>query len=198
MLYYLCFTPPPQNKEFYGHGGFPAGRRHFFQASIKLAQPFPAPEFRAGFRQNGFFADFYFWAAGFSSRIFSPDFFSSFLWGKSAQKNPPGKSRSKSSKIYTTKIADTFLQRGRANRIADTNFMDTYLWRGGQLSPQYQSPPGCLLRTRRGGPWAPPPRDVQVRGNVHVFSCCFFCVGLGLVFCLFVLGYSSLGLVFVW
>ena len=38
------------------------------------------------------------------SRIFSPDFFSSFLWGKSAQKNPPGKCPGKSSKIYTTKI----------------------------------------------------------------------------------------------
>ena len=38
------------------------------------------------------------------SRIFSPDFFSSFLWGKIAQKNPPGKSPGKSSQIYTTKI----------------------------------------------------------------------------------------------
>ena len=27
--------------------GFPAERRHFFQAPIKLAQPFPAPELRA-------------------------------------------------------------------------------------------------------------------------------------------------------
>ena len=59
---------------------------------------------RAGFRQNGFFADFYFWAAeffrGFSRRIFSPH----FCGGKSAQKNPPGKSPAKSSKVYTTKI----------------------------------------------------------------------------------------------
>ena len=58
---------------------------------------------RVGFWQNGFFADFYFWAAGFfrgfSRRIFSPHF-----CGKSAQKNPPGKSPRKSSKIYTTKI----------------------------------------------------------------------------------------------
>ena len=37
-------------------------------------------------------------------RIFSPDFFSSFFVGKSAQKNPPGKSPAKSAKIYTTKI----------------------------------------------------------------------------------------------
>ena len=34
--------PPKKNEEFYGHGGFPAERRHFFQVSIKLSQPFPA------------------------------------------------------------------------------------------------------------------------------------------------------------
>ena len=34
---------------------------------------------RGGFWQNGFFADFH---------TFSPEFFSSCLWGKSAQKNP--------------------------------------------------------------------------------------------------------------
>ena len=33
-------------------------------------------------------------------------FFSSCLWGKSAQKNPPGKSPAKSAKIYATKIPD--------------------------------------------------------------------------------------------
>ena len=64
---------------------------------------------RVGFWQNGFFADFYFWAAGFvrgfCRRIFSPH----FCGGKSAQKNPPGKSPAKSSRIYTTKIPDTFL-----------------------------------------------------------------------------------------
>ena len=60
------------------------------------------------------------------SRIFifePPDFFADFVAGffllifvgKSAQKNPPGKSPAKSSKFYTTKIPDTFLQRGRAN-----------------------------------------------------------------------------------
>ena len=64
--------------------------------------------------------------------------------------------------------------------------------------PRYQGPLGCLLRRRRGGPWAPPPRDVQVPGDVHGSSCWIFCVGLGLVLCLFVLGYSSLGLVLVW
>ena len=35
--------------------------------------------------------------------------------GKSAQKNPPEKSPANSSRNYTTKIPDTFLQRGRAN-----------------------------------------------------------------------------------
>ena len=60
--------------------------------------------------------DFLFLARRIFSRILSPDFLSSFLWGKSAQKNPPGKSPAKSSKIYTTKIPDTFLQRGRAKK----------------------------------------------------------------------------------
>ena len=72
-----------------------------------------------GFWQNGFFADFYFWAAGFfrgfRRRILSPHF-----CGKSAQKNPPGKSPAKSSKIYTAKIPDTFLQRGWAKRSLDS------------------------------------------------------------------------------
>ena len=58
---------------------------------------------RVGFWQNGFFADFYFWAAGFfrgfSRRIFFPHF-----CGKKCPKNPPGKSPQKSSKICTTKI----------------------------------------------------------------------------------------------
>ena len=52
---------------------------------------------RVGFWQNGFFADFYFWAAGFFPRIFSPDFISSFLWEKvprtilqeNPRENPP-------------------------------------------------------------------------------------------------------------
>ena len=49
---------------------------------------------------------------GFCRRIFS------FLWRKSAQKNPPGKSPAKTSKICTTRIHDTFLQRGRAAILA--------------------------------------------------------------------------------
>ena len=59
-----------------------------------------------------FRADFYFWAAGFF-RGFLAGFFLLIFVGKSAQKNPPGKSPAKSSKFYTTKIPDTFLQRGR-------------------------------------------------------------------------------------
>ena len=46
------------------------------------------------------------------SWILSPDSFS-FFAGKSAERNPPGKSPAKSSKAYTTKIPNTFLQRGR-------------------------------------------------------------------------------------
>ena len=52
-------TPPPPNTppkkgEFYGHG-FPAERTHFFQVSIKLAHPFPAPELRTRIlRTRGF------------------------------------------------------------------------------------------------------------------------------------------------
>ena len=49
--------------------------------------------------------------------ILSPDlfFFSHFCGGKSAQKDPPGKSPTESSKINTTKMPDTFLQRSRAS-----------------------------------------------------------------------------------
>ena len=86
-----------------------------------------------------FFADFYCRAAGFFRGFLSPGFvFSSFFVekkypekssfrvagfvplifvGKSAQKNhPPGKSPARSSKIYTAKIPDTSLQRGRASK----------------------------------------------------------------------------------
>ena len=39
--------------------GFPAERMHFFQVSIKLAQPFPAPELRTRIlRKRGFFSIF--------------------------------------------------------------------------------------------------------------------------------------------
>ena len=58
--------------------------------------------FRVGFWQNGFFADFYFWAAGIFSRILSPDF--SHRFWKSAQKNPPGKSPAKSSNKSPTRF----------------------------------------------------------------------------------------------
>ena len=37
--------------------------------------------------------------------------------GKSAQKNPPGKSPTESSKFYTTKLPDSFLQSGQANML---------------------------------------------------------------------------------
>ena len=65
------------------------------------------------FWQNGFFADFYF------CQIRPPDFFADFVAGlfllifvgKSAQKNPPGKSLAKSSK-FTSKKPPTHFCRG--------------------------------------------------------------------------------------
>ena len=54
-------TPPPPPKppfktRNFMDMGFPAERTHFFQASIKLAQPFPAPELRTRIlRTRGFF-----------------------------------------------------------------------------------------------------------------------------------------------
>ena len=48
--------PPPKNEEFYGHGFSCRTDVFFFQASIKLAQPFPAPELRTQIlRTQGFF-----------------------------------------------------------------------------------------------------------------------------------------------
>ena len=66
----------------------------------------------SGFGRTDFSRIFIFWPPDFL-RIVSPDFLSSFLWEKVPKKNPPRKSPAKSSKIYTTKIPDTF--RGRAN-----------------------------------------------------------------------------------
>ena len=37
---------------------------------------------------------------------------------------------------------------------------------GGRKAPRYQGLLGQLLRRRRGGPWAPPPRSVQIPGDV--------------------------------
>ena len=55
-------TPPPPTKtpplkeEFYGHAFFPCRKNAFFQAPIKLAQPFPAPELQTKIlRARGFF-----------------------------------------------------------------------------------------------------------------------------------------------
>ena len=48
-------TPPPKNEEFYGHG-FSCRKNAFFQASIKLTHPFPAPELQTEIlRPRGFF-----------------------------------------------------------------------------------------------------------------------------------------------
>ena len=70
---------------------------------------------RSGSWQNRCYADFYFWAARFFREISRRILFSSSLREKSAQKNPPGKSPTRSSKIYTTK-SPTHCCRGAAPR----------------------------------------------------------------------------------
>ena len=74
------------------------------------------PIVRAGFLAERILRGFLFFGP--------PDFFADFLAGfflllfcvwKSTQKNPPNESPAKSPKNYTTKIPDTFLQKGRAN-----------------------------------------------------------------------------------
>ena len=48
--------PPPLKRGILWTWVFPAERAHFFQVSIKLAQPFPAPELRTRIlRTRGFF-----------------------------------------------------------------------------------------------------------------------------------------------
>ena len=66
--------------------------------------------------RRNFFVDF---VAGFFLLIFFVE--------KSAQKNPPGKSPAKSSKIYTTKIPDTFLQSGRAKITKESLYKAKFL-----------------------------------------------------------------------
>ena len=71
---------------------------------------------RVGFWQNGFVADFYFWASGFfcgfCRRISCSHFCGKKVPRKILQENP----RQKSFKFYTTKIPTTSLQRGRAKK----------------------------------------------------------------------------------
>ena len=64
---------------------------------------------RVGFWQKGFFADFYFEPPD-SSPILSPKCFSSFLWGKGAQKKILQENPQQS---YTTRIPDSFLHSAR-------------------------------------------------------------------------------------
>ena len=70
---------------------------------------------RAGFRQNGIFADFYFWAAwffrGFSRRIVSPHFCGKKVPRKILQENP----RENPPRFIQQKSSNTFLQIGRGN-----------------------------------------------------------------------------------
>ena len=61
-------------------------------SSRRKKQFYPPVTFRVGFWQNGFFADFYFWAAGFSRgfcpRIFPPHFCGKKVPRKILQENP--------------------------------------------------------------------------------------------------------------
>ena len=61
-------------------------------------------------------------------------FFLLIFVGKSAQKNPPGKSPAKSSKFYTTKIPDNFLQRDQANIGVETEGLLDYQGQAGIIS----------------------------------------------------------------
>ena len=75
--------------------------------------------------KNPVLANFF---AIFTPVYLSPDVFPRFC-GK--QKNPPpGKSPRKTSKIYTTKIPDTLLQRGRAknSHLRNPCFRSSHLW----------------------------------------------------------------------
>ena len=67
---------------------------------------------RVGFWQNDFSRSFNYWAAGSSRRIFSPHF-----CGKSAQKNPPGKSPANPPKFIQLK-SPTHFCRGAGPRSA--------------------------------------------------------------------------------
>ena len=58
-------------------------------------------------------------------------FFLLIFVGKSAQKNPPGKSPTKSTKFYTTKIPDNFLQRDQGKLCGLSTCREAYIkkWR---------------------------------------------------------------------
>ena len=88
--------------------------RDIIVACASVSHATKASIIRVGFRQNGFFADFGFLAAGFfrgfCRRIFSPHFCGKKCPEKSFRKIP-----GKISKSYTIKIPDTFLQGVRAN-----------------------------------------------------------------------------------
>ena len=78
----------------------------------KLRKNFPEELLGSVFGRTDFSRVFIFGPPDFSAD-FLAGFFLLIFVGKSAQKNPPGKSPAKSSKNYTTKIPDTFLQRVR-------------------------------------------------------------------------------------
>ena len=48
-----------------------------------------------------------------------------------------------------------------------------YPWCGDRKVPRYQGPPRWLLKRRRGGPWAPPPRFVILKASCFLLR--FWC-----------------------
>ena len=112
--------------------------------------------FRAGFRQNGFFADFYFWAAGFF-RGFSRRIFLLIFVGKSAQKNPPGKSPANPPKFTQQKSSNTFLQIGKGKILAARH-----------LDLRHRRPPTGVSRARVSPGVFPKNRGVQQSVRVGV------------------------------
>ena len=85
----------------------------------KMVRFLVALDVRAGFRQNGFFADFYFWAAGFF-RGFSRRIFLLIFVGKSAQKILQENPRENPPKSIQQKSSNTFLQIAQGNRWPDS------------------------------------------------------------------------------
>ena len=75
-------------------------------------------KFQGWFRGERTFSQIFILSRRMFFADWSPDFFPlAFVWGKSAQKNHPGKSLANSFKFYTTKIPDIFLQRGGAKKL---------------------------------------------------------------------------------
>ena len=79
---------------------------------------------RVGFWQNGFFADFYFWAAGFFGDLVAGFFLLIFV-GKSAQKILHENPQQNAPNFIRQKSSDIFLQTGRGKKRVASNSWTT-------------------------------------------------------------------------